>query len=165
MPQGAKKVKIDQRFGKLLKKSEFNTIGKYDKRGKRIDQQDKMMQKYYRMDEDDEKGEDRRDSKHVMNKNSQKKSKGDSESEEEPLDNNTKEQGNKFYDEEGNFQWKPDGDDEESSVEDGSSASEAEGKADDEASAPIGTECRNTVVINVIRCLVSQSISIGMHAP
>jgi hypothetical protein len=58
MPQKAKKVKIDKaRFGKVFdKKSEFNTIGKFDKTGKRVDQKDKMMDKYYQLGEDDAEG-------------------------------------------------------------------------------------------------------------
>ena len=55
MPQKQKKVVIDERFSKVLdKKSGFNTITKYDKTGKRVDTQDKMMQKFYRLDKDDE---------------------------------------------------------------------------------------------------------------
>ena len=57
MPQKQKKVKIDkERFGKIFdKKSEFNTIGKFDKTGKRIDQKDKMMDKYYQQEDDEGK--------------------------------------------------------------------------------------------------------------
>ena len=60
MPQKQKKVKIDkERFGKLFEKnSEFNTIGKFDKTGKRVDAKDKMMQKYYRVDKEDSDAED-----------------------------------------------------------------------------------------------------------
>ena len=59
MPQKKKKVTIDKnRFSKVFdKKSEFNTIGKFDKTGKKINQKDKMMDKYYKVEEeDDDKG-------------------------------------------------------------------------------------------------------------
>lgn len=57
MPQKAKKISIDKkRFGKLFdKKSEFNTIGKFDKTGKRIDIKDKTMEKYYKVDKESKK--------------------------------------------------------------------------------------------------------------
>jgi hypothetical protein len=52
MPQKQKKVVIDKRFQQVLdKKSGFNTISKFDKTGKRVDTQDKLMQKFYRLDE------------------------------------------------------------------------------------------------------------------
>ena len=83
MPQKQKKVKIDKdRFGKLFdKNSEFNTIGKFDKTGKRVDQKDKMMQKYYRMEKDD----------------------GDDSQDGEVSDKKAEGAGSKFYDGEGNF--------------------------------------------------------------
>ena len=37
------------------KSSEFNTIGKFDKTGKKINQKDKMMDKYYSIEEDETK--------------------------------------------------------------------------------------------------------------
>lgn len=79
MPQKQKKVVIDDRFKSVLdQKSGFNTISKYDKTGKKVQTQDKMMQKFYRIEKEAEK----------------------SSSEEDGEDNE-----NKFYDEEGNFQW------------------------------------------------------------
>tara|TARA_B110000285_G_C14533904_1_gene341983 strand:- start:46 stop:435 length:390 start_codon:yes stop_codon:yes gene_type:complete len=92
MPQKQKKIKIDQkRFGKLFdKNSEFNTIGKFDKTGKRVDAKDKMMQKYYRMDQEgsgsEKDGEGSADQEEAVK---QQPSKGG--------------KGSKFYDEEGNF--------------------------------------------------------------
>ena len=52
MPQKKKKIAIDKkRFGKVFdKKSEFNTIGKFDKTGKKINHKDQMMDKYYQME-------------------------------------------------------------------------------------------------------------------
>ena len=63
MPQKAKKVKIDkERFKKMFsKKSEFNTIGKFDKTGKKINQKDKMMLKYYSIDKDGEEVEEKQE--------------------------------------------------------------------------------------------------------
>jgi hypothetical protein len=85
MPQKQKKVVIDDRFKEVMdKKSNFNTISKYDKTGKKVKQQDKMMQKFYRI-------EDKESSK-------SSKSEGEPGSDDEQA-------GNKFYDEEGNFQW------------------------------------------------------------
>lgn len=56
MPQKKKKVAIDKkRFSKVFdEKSEFNTIGKFDKTGKKINTKDKMMNKYYHMEDDEE---------------------------------------------------------------------------------------------------------------
>ena len=104
MPQKAKKVTIDKkRFGKLFdKNSEFNTIGKFDKTGKRIDQKDKMMQKYYRMDEDGDGEEDGEEQ--VAAKKSKKDKRADSESEEDSsARDDAEKQPNRFYDKEGNF--------------------------------------------------------------
>ncbi len=49
MPKKAKKVKIDkERFGAAFKKgSDFNTIGKFDKTGKKVNVKDTMMENYY----------------------------------------------------------------------------------------------------------------------
>ena len=82
MPRKAKKVKIDkERFGKVFdKNSEFNTIGKFDKTGKRINQKDKMMQKYYRTDENEDQRDNKGDLEQVASKKLKKKIKDDSES-------------------------------------------------------------------------------------
>ena len=86
MPKKKQKVKIDkERFGGIFKKNEFNVIGKFDKTGKVVKERDRMMQKYYRVDdEDDEEPED-----------GPEKVKDDGKA------------GSKFYDEEGNFNWDP----------------------------------------------------------
>lgn len=79
MQKSKKKVKIDkQRFKQVFdQKSDFNTIGKFDKTGKKIDIKDKTMQKYYQKNEDSDNDDPAPD-------------------------------GKKFYDESGNFEWKPD---------------------------------------------------------
>lgn len=97
MQKSKKKVKIDKkRFNKVFDK-EFNTIGKFDKTGKRVNIKDKTMQGFYEQasdkDSDDEDGSESEDEQAVESK------------------------ANKFYDEDGNFQWK---NDEESSSSSGS---------------------------------------------
>jgi hypothetical protein len=84
-------VVIDDRFKEVMnKKSNFNTISKYDKTGKKVKQQDKMMQKFYRIDEDEDKN----------------KSDASNQSDNDGSDVSSKDgdtTGKKFYDEEGNF--------------------------------------------------------------
>jgi len=60
MPKKQKKVVIDKRFKAALDKdSHFNTISKVDKTGKKVKQQDKMMQEYYQLEDTDDKTGDK----------------------------------------------------------------------------------------------------------
>jgi hypothetical protein len=91
---------IDSRFSKVLdKKSGFNTITKFDKTGKRVDTQDKMMQKFYRLDKEKD-GSD-----------------GSSDGSSDRGNTGNKVQ-DKYYDANGNFAWKEDSSDESSGEDD-----------------------------------------------
>jgi hypothetical protein len=64
MPKKAKKVVIDERFKKMFdKKSEFNTIGKRDKTGKKIKVEDRTLEKFYKLDKNqsEEENSDEKD--------------------------------------------------------------------------------------------------------
>lgn len=50
---------IDDRFKEVLdKKSNFNTISKIDKTGRKVKQHDKLIQKYYKLEEKEEEADD-----------------------------------------------------------------------------------------------------------
>lgn len=54
-PSKLKKVEIDDRFKKMYKDKEFNTIATVDKYGRRVKQEDKMaLQNYYEKRAEDE---------------------------------------------------------------------------------------------------------------
>ena len=58
MPTKKTKIKVDDRFKQMFdKKSDFNTISKFDKTGKIIKQKDKMMQKFYKMEDSSNKSD------------------------------------------------------------------------------------------------------------
>lgn len=74
------------------KDSDFNTISKVDKTGKRISKKDRMINNIYKIDESD-----------------QKASAGSDKSSSQESDEDEDEQkAAKFYDEEGNFNWNND---------------------------------------------------------
>mmetsp|Transcript_15936 Transcript_15936/g.24633 ORF Transcript_15936/g.24633 Transcript_15936/m.24633 type:complete len:119 (+) Transcript_15936:7-363(+) len=89
MPKKAKKVKIDKkRFGAAFKKdNDFNTIGKFDKTGKKVNVKDTMMDDYYQLEDKDEA-----DKVQIKKKFAEEESSSDEEGAQK-----------KFYDEDGNF--------------------------------------------------------------
>ena len=92
MPKKKKKIAVDSRFGEIFDpKSDFLTISKVDKTGKAIQKKDKMMHKFYKLDDDEEK---------VAKAAAGSESEG---SDEESSSGEVK--GKKFYDENGNFTW------------------------------------------------------------
>ena len=110
VPQKMKKIVIDERFKKVLKKDkEFNLVQKVDKYGKRVNKQDNTMAAFYHLD----------DGKKM------KKEEADSDNEEEVVGVKKTGGASKYYDDEGKFKWEA------------QSSSEEEQMSDEESSADI----------------------------
>lgn len=91
-------MEIDDRFKQGLKSKEFNTVAKVDKYGNRVDKQDTMMSKFYNLE-----GSKAQDKGAKIAKKT-KKTAFESESAESEGEGESQD-GEKFYDEDGNFKW------------------------------------------------------------
>lgn len=113
VPQKMKKVVIDERFKKALKKDkEFNLVQKVDKYGKRVNKQDNTMSAFYHLDDEEEKGATKG-----------KKSKvEESDRDEVPQPAGA----SKYYDDDGKFKWDAQ-----------SSSEEEDGLSDEESSEDV----------------------------
>jgi hypothetical protein len=103
MPKKSKKIVVDDRFKQMFaKKGDFNTISKYDKHGKLVNKKDRSMHKFYDLDTNKEEN-DIKDAKKALK--GSKSGSDDSEKDDSDSGSQIKDNKNKFYDENGDFNW------------------------------------------------------------